>query len=238
MPRKKPEAKFIKIPTDFKSLHDLGELVDNYELASRLSEALNGYQRKYVDSYLMTGDEVLRYVPESQHAEYVFAIRNDVRDPNNEWSSAKGVTMLTLLQNSKCFKLKSFMVNTVKKQVDLCGWAIAGELPDFKTGPHGRYGDYNWGNKDLKYNTPTFHIDIKKRMLAMRAHYTFTASQAVGGAWISGGNSSYLSGETYNEYTSSGYDVYSFCTRTNMYTGYVGKVEEPKRPWIKKTSRY
>ena len=61
---------YIKIPKDFKSLHELKDLVNNYDLVTRLSEALNGYQQMYLESYLMTYDEVLKFIPESKHELY------------------------------------------------------------------------------------------------------------------------------------------------------------------------
>ena len=80
---------FIKIPTDFKSLHDLKDLVNNYDLVSRLSNLLNNYQKAHIDSYLMTMDEVLEYIPEKDHESYDRAKKEAV-----------------------------FIVNTLKKQID------------------------------------------------------------------------------------------------------------------------
>ena len=71
----KPQESFLKIPTDFKSLHDLKDLVSNYDLVSRLSNLLNNYQKAHIDSYLMTMDQVLEYIPIRHHDEYKLLLR-------------------------------------------------------------------------------------------------------------------------------------------------------------------
>ena len=56
--------KFITIPADFKSLHDLKELTSNYDVMMNLFNALNGYQNAYVDSLLMSYNDLISYLPE------------------------------------------------------------------------------------------------------------------------------------------------------------------------------
>ena len=67
---------FIKIPRDFNSLHDLGDLVSNFELTNKLMIALNGYQRSYVNSMLLTGDELLATIPQRDHSKYTLKSRS------------------------------------------------------------------------------------------------------------------------------------------------------------------
>lgn len=69
------EVDYIKIPKDFQSLHDLKELIGNYDLVTRLTSALNNYNRHYLDSYLMSADEVLQFIPESQWYDYDITCR-------------------------------------------------------------------------------------------------------------------------------------------------------------------
>lgn len=66
---------FIKIPKDFESLNDLGDLVQNYELFEKLSRALSTYKQSYVDSFLKTGEEALDYVPASKLKSYKLAVQ-------------------------------------------------------------------------------------------------------------------------------------------------------------------
>jgi hypothetical protein len=73
------KQEFITIPTDFTSLHDLKELVSNYDLVTRLTSALNNYNRHYLDSYLMTLDEVLEYVPETEYKNYRIQERGEIQ---------------------------------------------------------------------------------------------------------------------------------------------------------------
>ena len=80
------EIGFIKIPVDFQSLHDLKELVSNYDLVTRLTTALNGYNRSYIDSYLMTLDEVLKFIPEEQQKQYKISCRGNSYDFNTVYA--------------------------------------------------------------------------------------------------------------------------------------------------------
>lgn len=80
------EIGYIKIPTDFHSLHDLKELVNNYDLVSRLTNALNNYNKHYLDSYLMTMDEVLKFIPEVQYKDYRLSCRNSFNSLNTEYA--------------------------------------------------------------------------------------------------------------------------------------------------------
>lgn len=79
------EVKFIKIPTDFQSLHDLKELIGNYNLVTRLTTVLNDYNHHYVNSFLLNMDEVLTFIPEEQHKDYKLSYREDYRDLNKSY---------------------------------------------------------------------------------------------------------------------------------------------------------
>jgi hypothetical protein len=79
------KQEFIRIPTDFTSLHDLKELVSNYDLVQRLTSALFNYNEHYIQSYFMTMDEVLMYIPEDQQKDYKLKYREDERDLNKSY---------------------------------------------------------------------------------------------------------------------------------------------------------
>ncbi len=249
------EKDYIKIPKDFQSLHDLKDLVNNYGLVNRLSKALDGYQRMYIESYLMTIDEVLDYIPASQQKLYKICVRNKKNDMKKfvEWSEtpvgeiakpiykklsirdvakeymAAGIKDWEKEKGKKYSAVKSdakiFMVNTVDKLIDVCYWADKKLI------------GINLESVSYKEKID-FNLDERTRKLMVMPHYEYSDNQAVGGVWINGQARGYLSGHAYHPYQIHGYDIYKFCTRTNKYIGYAGFKEDPKRPWIGKTSRY
>jgi len=211
---------FIRIPVDFQSLNDLKDLVNDYELVVRLSEALKNYQRNYIDSHFMTMEEVLEYIPEQTHADYVVKIKDEKFDKH--WrGNAKTLSLKDLLKIAES-KERIFLVNTIDKIVDVAYWAESGNKKGYP--------------RSVKYTNKIDFTLNEDKMLCVMPHYELAASQPIGGCkiWPAG----YLSGETWNDYTIHGYDIYHFCTKTNQYFGYQGFKQDPTRPWIKKTSRY
>jgi hypothetical protein len=111
------KEKFIKIPADFKSLQDLKELVSNYDFLSRLTNSLNGYQRHYIISYLMSLDEILEYIPEDHYKDYTVFKRDDRFEKY-------GIKNLNKLLNEAVpEEEKIFLLNTTDKKIDICYWA-------------------------------------------------------------------------------------------------------------------
>lgn len=53
---------------------------------TRLTTALNGYNRAYIDSFLMTMDEVLQFIPEDQHKLYKLSCRDDSYNLNSTYA--------------------------------------------------------------------------------------------------------------------------------------------------------
>lgn len=227
-------AEFIKIPTDFRSLHDLTELVNNYDLVSRLCEALNSYQTHYLQSFFMTVDEVLKYIPATQHKMYRVWVRDNkysIGDEISMWGEAadkkklKSTLSSLILGKIKPKKgEKIFLVSHVKKEISVCWWNVGNSLKNI-----------DWID-DFKYGKLEFYLDDKK-ILVVKVHYSFTDSQAVGGVMING-SGGYLSGHSYSDYTRHGYDIYHFCTKTNIFLGYKGCKQDEKRKWMKIKSRY
>jgi hypothetical protein len=250
---------YIKIPKDFKSLHELKELVNNYELVTRLSNALDGYQRMYLDSFMMTRDQVLQHIPETQHNLYEIQIRGKNRDIMQDYVGKEDAKKLKIkvdrqgyrrlsldeaLNKIKCHKdSRLFMVDVDKKVIDTCFWYdTSNEKPTEKR--RRKIGEYDLDSCDkytgdgLKYTGKMdFNLNPETKELVLKVHYEYGASQAVGGVWINGRNG-YLSGETYNKYTINGYDIYHFCTRTNKFTGYIGNKEDKHREWLDTRKRY
>jgi len=227
------EKGFIKIPVDFQSIHELKELINNYELVSKLSNALNNYQQAYVDSFFKTPEEVIKYIPESQinnykifnretHIEYLGFFIGDYHWGENKLTT---LDMFTKLCANKDYSTKkAFLVNTIKKIIDVC---------DFKMDKSDSYKDAIIYNKSQKYL-----VDVKKRKLILKAEYTFTQKSAVGGAWINGRARGYLTGHSIIEYPANGFDEYEFCTKTNKYLGFSRTVQDKPRPWVETRGRY
>jgi hypothetical protein len=235
----KTEEGFLKIPTDFKSLHDLKDLVNNYDLVSRLSNLLNNYQKAHIDSYLMTLDEVLEYIPIRHHDEYKVTIAEYVIDSVyiSHGNVKKDLTSkLTYALSEKRYyngskseyeiipvkehkKERIFMVNTIKKEISVIYWYT--DAPFYKK-PHNRFGKIE------------YEIDAE-RILSVKVNFSFTAYQQVGGSSISCLTGySYFRGGQSVPYTREGYELYQFDTKTNQYLGYVKtKIITPERGWHK-----
>lgn len=234
---------FIKIPTDFKSLHDLKDLVNNYDLVSRLSNALNNYQRAHIDSYLMTMDEVLEYIPIKHHDEYkIYVSGRRIDDWVSRPTKPKDLAFklafalcneknynyslddfdLIITDNTK--KEPVFIVNTLKKQID-CIYFFC------------KLKFYN--NSIKKYGKVEYEINEEK-ILSVKVHFSFTDTQQVGGAkiWCGTGHT-YFRGGQQVPYTREGYELYHFDTKTNQYLGYIESVVvTPEREWHKEKSYY
>jgi hypothetical protein len=219
---------FIRIPSDFKSLHDLADLVSNYDLLSRLSEALLSYQMHYLQSYFMTLDEVLSYIPEKQQSGYGLWIHDDKFTIGNSIGWKKpGLTLVSMLKAAtKCGDNdKLFLVDTIGKYVVACYWNLTKTIIPRSIDDEGP-----------RYKELGFHLNDKK-ILEVKANYEITAHQAVGGSWINGRTRGYLAHHTYAPYTLKGYDLHHFCTRTNKYMGYIDSIEEKRREWLDTSSK-
>lgn len=216
----------ISIPADFTSLHDLKELVSNYEFVSKLQNALNSYQQFYVESFLHDIDSLLKYIPLEQHKEYSVNtgisyanVSNYISDDDDEEDDL--YSLINRFTNDD--KDGKFLVNVIDKQIDYF-------LPFSKK--------YNSYFSDRRYTgNVEYFVDPENHHLNMHSHYTKQTQQAVGGAWING-RGGYLTGATYIDYTINGYEIYRFCTKTNRYLGIVDDIHDEYRPWVEKRSRY
>ena len=203
---------FIKIPKDFKSIHELKELVSNYGLVRRLIAALDDYQCMYVNSFLMNLDEVLTYIPEVQHEEYKVKLRNDVLTKFDSKSFEKLSFQKALLSVDVDKTKKIFLVNTVDKIVDTCFWAEFG-LPII---------DKDKFRPDVKYTGfLTYKVCENSEKMYAFAEFSFTNHRTVGGVTINAGTPySYLSGGKTERFLDFDTDTYTFCTKTNKYLGF------------------
>jgi len=229
------EQKYIKIPTDFTSLHDLKELLENYELTSKLQNALNDYQEHYITSNMKTLDEVLEYIPKTQYEKYSVKYRGRKLEGDYQYDSNNDIIKQKLYQLLKFYNIKDskiFLIDTINKVIDICLWTA---------------NNYKLKSESLRYlggtkytGKNTYDVDSKTRILSIKIPYTFIDSHAVGGVMIStGGGGRYLSGASSNNYERTGIEEHQFCIKTNKYLGYKGVIEEsPERGWIQKTSYY
>lgn len=248
---------YIKIPKDFKSLHELKDLVNNYDLVTRLSEALNGYQQMYLESYLMTYDEVLKFIPESQHELYKIYIRKEDskhvmeeyigkdKKGADKYGYRKRTLSESLLRIDVKKDDKAFLVNAEDKKIDVCFWSSYKVANDKTLEKKKKELDDTMLDSSIKIKVDVvytgkinFSLNPETRMLVIHTHYSYTAMQAVGGVWINGRQNGYLSGHSYHPYDINGYDIYHFCTKTNKYVGYKGNKESKHKGWMEIKSRY
>lgn len=65
------EKDYISVPKDFKSIHDLKELANKVKTYIDLKNNLENYKRQYFDSFLMTKEEVLKYIADEEQLKYI-----------------------------------------------------------------------------------------------------------------------------------------------------------------------
>lgn len=238
----KPQESFLKIPTDFKSLHDLKDLVSNYDLVSRLSNLLNNYQKAHIDSYLMTMDQVLEYIPEEDYNNYKVTIGDNTIDflYVSQTETRKDLASLLLFAlcqtwdyNYKLYKYEVtisdeakeepiFIVNTLKKEINVF-------YSYSKLSFHKKNNNYYNYNGKVEYE-----IDEEK-ILSVKIHFNFISYQQIGGAQIwTGTGRSYFRGGQSLPYKREGHELYQFDTKTNQYLGYVKtEIITPEKEWHK-----
>lgn len=229
------DVDYIKIPKDFKSLHELKELVNNYGLVRRFVAALNDYQKLYVDSYLMTAEEVLAYIPVVQYDEYSVRVREkDLRKYVTYRFGEKSPIYQSLDNYLSSVDVqkddKVFLVDTVNKFVDACFWAIDPTVFDERAkvqlnGPAKLLlgeGTFRKQVPDVQYTGgASYDVDENKELLYVYASYKYSKTRVEGGVTINSGCwNAYKSGGKHVTYTAYGKSCYVFCTRTNKYLGY------------------
>ena len=123
-------------------------------------------------------------------------------------------------------------MDTVNKRVDVAYWANIRRRTRKK-----RWSEDEDEERITYTGKLEFALDENK-FLCAKAHYTYTAQQAIGGVWINGRSRGYLAHEEYIPYTICGYDMYHFCTRTNKYIGYKKFKEDKARGWQEAKGRY
>ena len=218
----KKSENFITIPKDFQSLHDLKDLVDNYEVLSKLANALNGYQKLYVDSYLKTFYELKTYLPKGSEDIYTVWIGPFQK---TQWPTYLSSFEPLVKEEDKDKKL--FLVDTKNKAIHIFG----------KLNIDHRYSD---SKHSMSYDKILYEVDLEKRKLLVILHFSYTDSYPVGGCMISTGvpGGGYLTGHSYVDYIRNGYDVHEFCTRTNKYLGCKKRVQDKAKGWEKLNKRY
>lgn len=213
----KKTENFITIPKDFQSLHDLKDLVDNYEVLSKLANALNGYQKLYVDSYLKTFYELKTYLPKG--SEDVYQVWDEPYKKSQYYKMPLKKFETRISEEDKDKKL--FLVDTKNKVIQIFGNCDALNTSYFK-------------DSYPKFDKIKYEVDLTKRKLLVTYNFSFTDSYPVGGCkiWCGTGHS-YLTGHTNVDYIRNGYDIHEFCTRTNKYLGCKKRVLDKGRTWVK-----
>ena len=244
----KTEEGFIKIPTDFKSLHDLKDLVNYYDLVSRLSNLLDNYQKAHIDSYLMTMDEVLEYIPIRHHDEYKVTIGGNVIDSVYiSYENVKNdlISKLTYVLSEQRYLKGGKYVSVVEydgdgyDEYDIIPVKNYKEQKIFIVNTLKKqidciyfFSKLSFYKKPHKYGKIEYKIN-KEKILSVKVHFSFTANQQVGGSriWCAKGHT-YFRGGNRVPYERNAYEIYLFDTKTNQYLGYGGsKITTPERKW-------
>ncbi len=220
---------------NFEELHDLNQIVEISDISKVFIDNLNSYYTKYVNSFLMSKDEVLNFIPVSEHddfnvllyiscADFVYADKH--RMVSTKKKNIKGHTIykdvkctlstrLTEAVNNR--KNQQFIINTIDKIIVPVDWTNKPKR-----------------NGETFDNNLIFQIDKINKQLIVNVHYLEHTSYAVGGCWINGQARGYLSGETWHDYDLKCKQVHVFCTKTNRYIGRKKDVElEKRREWVK-----
>ena len=208
----KNEEKFIQIPKDFNELNDLKELVSNYEFATRLFNVLKDYQMNYINSFVMSSKEILKYIPNDHHEKYVVR-RGDEAWEISDYSKSLDILLTRASRSTK----KVFMPDTINQEIIHCHWL---------------------DKKNCVYQQKGIDFDIKDGILIVKVNFTEQCEQAIGGCWINGRANGYLSGAHYEPYERKGHEIHHYCTKTNQYLGYQKTVMSPEIKWISKTSQW
>lgn len=215
--------KQIKIPADFTSLHDLGDLVNNYTVMSKLQNLLNNYQEAYFNSFLKRLDQIYEYIPEKDLKKYQFKIDNYYFeiDDNAVWFSNKKHKSVNILNDLVIDKIKKicdyYIIDTKNKEVI------------------GIHKDYELENDYT--DMPKYVIDLETNILSVIINFQKNNIQYIGGCWING-RRGYLSGDyTTLPYIQEGYYKYRFNTLTNTFIDYEYYID-PEKEWQPIKSRF
>lgn len=214
---------YIKIPKDFESLNDLSDLLNNFELTSKLQNSLNDYQNHYIKSKLMSIDEVLNYIPLKKQKDFTVNYRKSIIHTYLDEENYEIVTLKNL-ESLRTINQKAFFVDTINKKVDLCGWF---EIINSFSERYTSSVKYTLRNK--------FIVDSTKRILIVKTPYTFNDRYPVGGVMINKGLAGQnLRGHKMMDYEREGEDEYYFCLKTNKYLGNkIETFESMPRKWFK-----
>lgn len=254
----KEAVKAITIPTDFTNLHDLGELVNNYALMSKLQNALNNYQETYFKSFIKTYDEVLDYIPESETLNYKIRWKNyyffnyisywdkEIEDDGKieqRWGNC----------DAELNKNYNFWAR--RDTVYISHFTITDpdftKINEFKNKKFivndktkeiiiliEKHNDILPYGHDFTFKDNKYTVNVKKQQLTVEIPFEYKTSRAIGGVWINGRKNGYLSGDyTHVPYTRYGYYKYIFDTNTNTFINYEYYID-PEKEWEPIRSRY
>lgn len=180
---KKIEDKdFIKIPNDFKAVHDLQELYEKINIYEDLKKNLKKYKKEYFDSFVMTFDEVLSYIAEDEQLKYI----------------PKGRRFKTLASYLKDIgenqwrEMNNFIVNTVKKEIyiERGGGGKAGEFSKdgtqyILTFDFEHHSPFSRPHNPIVLSTSkvVYYFDVRKNLLVDRDYYITVNRQGFGGRY-------------------------------------------------------
>lgn len=116
------EAKLLKTPQDFTNLISLQELSTQMTILDFIKKNLHKYQMNYVSSFMKTPDDVLKYIPEKDHSQY---LRNTRKNYDRD-KPEKGDTLRKWLireskersWSSQLPQITHFFVNVKDKKIE------------------------------------------------------------------------------------------------------------------------
>lgn len=215
---------FVKIPTDFESLHEVKDLGNLYSNAISFLEKISNYQESYFKSFIKSFDEVSEIIPENQRNKY------DVCLVDQPLCKLKDFKIDLIKLNQICDHLrmfrgkliterknfrpiasteKIFLIDTINKKINVCVWIGY------------RYASIRDYINDLNFNLSyggdwLYKIDPKtnifKVIVNLGSKQIFTDEQLR----KSRDPYSFQPGIPNH----GGHEVHYFCLRTNQYLGY------------------
>lgn len=211
----------LKIPTNFHELSNVNVLFDTVEFLDQIKDEINNYTCAFVNSFLMTRSEVELYIPESDHNKYKVC-------PNTHGKNKKINLHATLHEKLKYViesdDAKIFVVDTIKKEINLCWLAINeyNDLNQIRAFDMSNSRDFGTCRLSGYEKDELITFKKEKKEIIITNYGQFVRSYSVGGdgPWISTyGGGGYRQGSHWErDYCKMSIES-RFCIHTNQYLG-------------------
>lgn len=163
------DTDFIKLPKDFKAVHNLNELYEKIKIYEDLKKNLKKYKKKYFNSHIMTKGGVLSYIAEDEQLKYI---------PNGSKHTSLSLYLDFITRYYK-WEEPELIVNTINKEIYL----HRGGVKEEKFNSDGTI--YTVTFNKTKYSTigegividksqTIYHFDIRRNILIDRELFLWT----------------------------------------------------------------